>query len=222
MTNYSPTKYLGDFIDGQFVPVQKGDGSFKDISPGDLNDTLMTVPFSYAHIDDAVGAAKKAFLPWARLSLDERKVYLLRLKEAFEFYKKEMIEAICRDTGKPTWDATGEANNLSNKIDITLNFSLNLVAEEHLPNALPQVEGVIRHKPRGVMAVLGPFNFPAHLPNGHIIPALISGNTIVFKPSEQTPYVAQVYAQCVQKAGLPAGVFNLVQGDGETGRDDTR
>ena len=218
MTNYSPTKYLGDFINGRFVPVQKGDGSFKDISPADLSDTLMTVPFAHAHVDEAIAAAKKAYLPWAKLTLDERKKYLLRLKEAFEFYKKEMIEAICRDTGKPIWDATSEANNLANKIDITLNHSLSLVAETHLPNALPQVEGVIRHKPRGVMAVLGPFNFPAHLPNGHMIPALISGNTVVFKPSEQTPYVAQVYAQCVQKAELPAGVFNMVQGDGETGR----
>jgi succinylglutamic semialdehyde dehydrogenase len=218
MTNYSPTKYAGDFIDGRFVLVQKADGSFKDISPADLNDTLMTIPFAHAHVDEAIAAAKKAFLPWARLSLEERKKYLLRLKDAFEFYKNEMIEAICRDTGKPLWDATSEANNLANKINITLNFSLKLVDEEHLPNALPQVEGVIRHKPRGVMAVLGPFNFPAHLPNGHIVPALIAGNTIVFKPSEQTPYVAQVYAQCVQKAELPPGVFNMVQGDGETGR----
>src|SRR5690606_1798456 len=71
---------------------------------------------------------------------------------------------------------------------------------------------------RGVMAVLGPFNFPGHLPNGHIIPALITGNTVVFKPSEWTPYVGQFMAELFHQAQLPHGVFNVVQGLGETGR----
>jgi succinylglutamic semialdehyde dehydrogenase len=210
--------YIGDFINGKWIQPEKADGSFKDISPADLKDEVMTTLFRHEHVDRAVEAARKAFLPWARLSFDERKTYLLRLKEVFESHKPQMIEAICRDTGKPIWDATGEASALSNKIDITLNFSSKLVADERISNALPSVDGVIRHKPRGVMAVVGPFNFPAHLPNGHIIPALASGNTVVFKPSEQTPFVAQVYAQCFEKAQFPAGVFNMVQGDGETGR----
>jgi succinylglutamic semialdehyde dehydrogenase len=150
--------------------------------------------------------------------MDERKKYLLKLKETFESMKNEMAEAISRDTGKPLWEGLTEAGALTNKIDITLNYSLELIKEERIANALPQVDGVIRHKSRGVMAVIGPFNFPAHLPNGHIIPALISGNTIIFKPSEQTPYVGQVMAKAFEKAELPPGVFNLIQGDGETGR----
>lgn len=210
--------YAGDFINGKFIPVEKPDGTFKDISPADLNDLVMTVPYSHSHVDRAIEAAKKAYLPWAQLSMDERKRYLLRLKEAYDSVKEEMAIAIARDTGKPKWESLTEAQALSSKIDITLNFSLDLVKEEHIPNALPQVEGVIRHKPRGVMAVIGPFNFPAHLPNGHIIPALIAGNTVVFKPSEQTPFVAQMMAKCFEKAEFPAGVFNMIQGDAETGR----
>lgn len=210
--------YLGDYINGKFVKAEKPDGSFKDISPADLNDVVMTVPFSHAHVDQAVTAARKAYLPWARLPFAERKAYLLKLKEAFESMKDVMADAISRDTGKPKWEALTEVAALSNKIDITLNFSMDLVKEDHIANALPQVEGVIRHKPRGVMVVVGPFNFPAHLPNGHIIPSLAVGNTVILKPSEQTPYVAQVMAQCYEKAGFPPGVFNLVQGDGETGR----
>ncbi len=210
--------YLGDFINGKFIPVQKPDGSIKDVSPGDLNDTIMVASFSHSHVDMAVEAAKKAYLPWARLSMDERKRYLMRLKETFDSVKNEMAEAISRDTGKPKWETLTEAAALSAKIDITLNASLDLVKEDRVPNALPQVEGVIRHKPRGVMAVIGPFNFPAHLPNGHIIPALIMGNTVVFKPSEQTPYVGQLMAKCFEKADFPPGVFNMIQGDGETGR----
>lgn len=210
--------YAGDFINGKFVPVQKADGTFKDVSPADLNDVVMTVPYTHSHVDVAIEAARNAYLPWARLSMDERKRYLLRLKETFDSVKEEMATAISRDTGKPKWESLTEAQALSAKIEITLNASLKLVEEEHIPNALPQVEGVIRHKPRGVMAVIGPFNFPAHLPNGHIIPALIAGNTVVFKPSEQTPFVGQLYAKCFEKAEFPPGVFNMIQGDGETGR----
>lgn len=215
--NY-PSQYAGDFINGKWLVVSKGDGSFKDISPSDLNDLVMTVPYSYQHVDQAVEAARSAYPAWAKLSMDERKKYLLKLKETFESMKNEMAEAISRDTGKPLWEGLTEAGALVNKIDITLNFSLDLIKEERIANALPQVDGVIRHKSRGVMAVIGPFNFPAHLPNGHIIPALISGNTIVFKPSEQTPYVGQLMAKAIEKAEFPAGVFNLIQGDGETGR----
>lgn len=218
MTSLLSVKHQGDFIAGRFVAVDKGDGEFKDISPGDLNDHIMTVKFKYDHIEEACLAAKKAFMPWARLSLNERKNYLLKIKEVFDSHTEQMAQLISRDTGKALWDSLTEAKNLGNKIDITLNHSLKLVEEYRVPNALPGVEGVVRHKARGVMAVLGPFNFPAHLPNGHIIPALIAGNTIVLKPSEQTPAVGQYMAELIAKAGLPPGVFNLVQGDGESGR----
>ncbi len=209
---------VGDFINGQFHKVQTPDGEIKDTSPADLSDQLGVFTFAHSHVDKAVEAARNAYLPWARLSIEERKSYLLRLKEIFDSQKEIIAEAISRDTGKPRWETLTEAQALSSKIDITMNYSLELVKEEHIPNALPQVEGVIRHKPRGVMAVIGPFNFPAHLPNGHIVPALLMGNTIVFKPSEQTPFVGQLYAQCFEKAGFPPGVFNMIQGDGESGR----
>jgi succinylglutamic semialdehyde dehydrogenase len=213
-------KYLGDFINGRFTPVSQNesDGEIKDLSPADLNDTIVVAPFKRSHIEEACKAAKEAYLPWARRPMEERKALILKLKEVFDKHVEEMAELIARDTGKPLWESTTEAKALSAKIDVTVNHSLKLIHEEHIPNALPQVEGVIRYKPRGVMAVLGPFNFPAHLPNGHIIPALLSGNTVVFKPSEQTPAVGQFYAQMFEKAEFPKGVFNLVQGDGESGR----
>lgn len=210
--------YQGDFINGQFIKATNIHGSFKDVSPADLKDLVMEVPYSYDHVDKAVEAAKTAYLPWARLSMEDRKNYLMKLRQVFEAAKEEVAEAICRDTGKPKWESLTEAAALISKIDITLKDSLKLIAEERIPNALPQVEGVIRYKPRGVMAVIGPFNFPAHLPNGHIVPALISGNTVVFKPSEQTPAVGQLYAKLFERAEFPAGVFNMVQGDGESGR----
>ncbi len=177
--------FLGDYICQKFVTSTKPDGQYADISPGDLSDQITVVNYKLEHIDLACVEAKKAYLPWAKLSLDERKKYLLKLKEIFVAHESEMAEAIARDTGKALWDALTEAKALAAKIDITLNESLKLVSEQRIANALPQVEGVLRYKSRGVMAVVGPFNFPAHLPNGHIIPALITGNTIVYKPSEQ-------------------------------------
>jgi NAD-dependent aldehyde dehydrogenases len=217
MSSLFPVSYKGDFINGRFVSAAKGDGEFKDISPADLTDLVMTVPYKHDHIDEACLAAKKAYPAWARLTMDERKAYLMRLKELFDSHVEQMAQLISRDTGKPLWDAMTEAKNLGNKIDITLTHSLKMVQEERLTNALPQVDGVIRHRSRGVMAVIGPFNFPAHLPNGHIIPALITGNTVVFKPSEQTPAVGQLMAELYEKANFPPGVFNLVQGDGAAG-----
>ena len=210
--------FKGDFIGQKWILSERPDGQFKDISPGDLKDELMQVSYCHNHVDIACQRAKEAYLPWARLSMNERKNYLLRLKEVFEVAKNELAEAISRDTGKPLWDANNEVATVINKIEITLNFSSQLVQDVRLENALPGVTGMIRHKSRGVMAVLGPFNFPAHLPNGHIVPALLMGNTVIFKPSEQTPYVGQVYAQCFEKAQFPAGVFNLIQGESEAGR----
>lgn len=210
--------YAGDFIAGAFVAVKKPDGKIVDKSPSDLNDVVIEVPYSADQVDLACAAAKTAFLPWARLTLDERKSKLLRLKEVFEAHVDEMTMVIARDTGKPLWEAKTEAQALAAKIDITVNHSVKLVLPEHLPNALPGVEGVTRFKPRGVMAVVGPFNFPAHLPNGHIIPALLMGNTVVFKPSEQTPAVGQFFAKMFERAEFPPGVFNMIQGMGETGR----
>ncbi|MEI7974302.1 MAG: succinylglutamate-semialdehyde dehydrogenase [Bdellovibrio sp.] len=210
--------FKGDFFAGRFHLPQKATGQFKDFSPADLSDQILTVQFTHDHIDPAVESARKAYTSWSRLKQEERNQTLLRLKEVFEIRKPQMAEAISRDTGKPLWEGLQEAQNLANKIDITLKESLRLVSEEHIPNALPGVEGVIRFRPRGVMVVLGPFNFPAHLPNGHIVPALAMGNTVVFKPSEQTPFVGQMLAECFEAAQLPEGVFNLVHGDGETGR----
>ena len=213
-----PMTYLGDYIAGEFIKFEDQSGLITDLSPADLNDLVMEVPYNYDHIDRACVVAKSAFYSWAKKSSAERFECLHRLKEIFIAHENEMAECISRDTGKPLWEALTEAKGLSQKIDITLNQSMKLVATENIPNALPGVEGVIRYKARGVMAVLGPFNFPAHLPNGHIIPALALGNTIVFKPSEQTPAVGQLYAQMFHKAGFPKGVFNLVHGDGESGR----
>lgn len=217
-TKLKPIEFLGDYINGQFVKPDRADGEFKDISPGNLKDEVMHLEYRYDHVSRATEAAHKAFLPWARLSNDERASYLRRLKEIYLAHKDQIAEVISRETGKPLWEGLNEATTMINKIDITLDVSMKLVADHKVENALPGVDGFIRHRARGVMSVLGPFNFPGHLPNGHIVPALATGNTVVFKPSELTPAVGQLMAQLFDKAGFPPGVFNVVQGVAETGK----
>jgi succinylglutamic semialdehyde dehydrogenase len=217
MEHRQPIAYLGDFIDGQFVRPRKPDGEWANASPADLKDQVIRLEYEYNQVDEACKVAREAFHSWSSLTFEQRRPYLLRLKEIFLTHADEMAEVISRETGKPFWETQGEAKALASKIDVTLNESIRLVADQKVENALPGTTGYIRYKPRGVMAVIGPFNFPAHLPNGHIIPALATGNTIVFKPSEMTPATGQLMAQLYERAQFPKGVFNMVQGRGPSG-----
>lgn len=218
MGSVKKIEFKGDYINNSWILPKSGDSSWNIYSPSDIKDHIISIDSSYQHVEEACASARKAFYSWSHLNVNERKNYLLKLKSVFTERSTEMAEIIARETGKPLWEAKTEAAALIGKIDITVDHSINLVSEEKVSGALPGVDGFIRYKPRGVMAVVGPFNFPAHLPNGHIIPALITGNTVVFKPSDKTPAVGQFYAQCFHQAEFPTGVFNLVQGLGESGR----
>lgn len=210
--------FKGDYIGGEFRVGRRKDEAWEIVSPADTDDKVIAIESFYDHVDQACLAAEKAYLPWARKPQAERVDYLMRLKAIFEARKEEMAELISREMGKPLWESRTEAAAIASKIAITVEHSAKLIQEERVVNALPSVDGVIRYKPRGVMAVLGPFNFPAHLPNGHVIPALLAGNTVVMKPSDKTPAVGQLYAEMIHEAGFPQGVFNLVQGKAEVGR----
>lgn len=211
-------KFLGDFIDGRFVLSDRPDGSWSNVSPANLKEELIEISYRNDHVDEACVAAKKAFREWSHLKVSERVAYMTKLRDSFMAHEEAMSEVIARETGKPLWEAKTESKALSSKIDVTINHSLQLISDVKIANALPRVDGYIRYKPRGVMAVLGPFNFPAHLPNGHIVPSLVAGNTVVFKPSEKTPVTGQLMAEIFHQAGFPDGVFNVVQGKSETGK----
>jgi succinylglutamic semialdehyde dehydrogenase len=109
------------------------------------------------------------------------------------------------------WEARTEVASVVAKVDI----SINAYSERTPTNRLEAAMGnkvAVRHKPHGVLAVLGPYNFPAHLPNGHIVPALIAGNAVVFKPSEKTPATGEYLVRCFHEAGVPEGVLRLLVG----------
>jgi succinylglutamic semialdehyde dehydrogenase len=168
-------------------------------------------------VEAAVAAARAALPGWASASLDDR----IAVAHAFKAVVADRADAfarlIARETGKPLWETKTEVASVAAKVDISITAQAERAGSRSL--TVGGVRQVLRHKPHGVLAVLGPYNFPAHLPNGHIVPALLAGNTIVFKPSELTPAVADFMAECWAAAGLPTGVLNIVHGAGDTGRD---
>lgn len=213
--------FRGSFIGGKFVRASElGDvnGEWVSRSPADFSDELARVQYSYEGVDVAVGAARGAFYSWRKRPLAERADLLKKYQAAVKKREEDFIHVISREVGKPAWESKTEVAAMVNKVDITINESMKLVADFEIAKIMENTHGVCRHRPLGVMAVIGPFNFPGHLPNGHIMPALLTGNTVVFKPSEKAPMVGQLMAECFEEAGFPAGVFNLLQGQGELGR----
>ena len=177
---------------------------------------------SVSHVDPAVRAARAALPAWRDSPIEQRIEALRAYQKLVNEHADAIGELICRETGKAQWDAAGEAKILGGKVDITLAEGPNSGRSRVTGFDVEVSEtraGRCSFRPHGVMAVIGPFNFPAHLPNGHIVPALLTGNTIVFKPSDKTPAVGQVLASLFDEAlasvGAPKGVINLVQGAGD-------
>ncbi|MBO9574546.1 MAG: succinylglutamate-semialdehyde dehydrogenase [Sphingobium sp.] len=166
-------------------------------------------------VDTALRHARAAFPGWAAVPLDIRIGLVRTYKAVLEAERDSLATMIARETGKVRWETLGEVASMIGKIEISIAAQAERAGEKR--SAMPFGEAVLRHRPHGVMAVLGPYNFPGHLPNGHIVPALLAGNTVVFKPSELTPAVGEAMAAAWSRAGLPEGVFNLVQGGRETG-----
>jgi succinylglutamic semialdehyde dehydrogenase len=199
-----------DYVNGQFVALP-GD-TIRVIDPSDGTTIVWSSGERLEHVDAAVGAARAASAAWASRPLEERVALLKRYAECTTKHIDRIADRITREMGKIRAESLLEAKLLADKVTITLDeISMSRVRGYDVPvNATRS--GLCRFKPHGVMAVLGPYNFPAHLPNGHFVPAMIVGNTIVFKPSDKTPGVAQLIAECMHEAGIPAGVFNVVQG----------
>jgi succinylglutamic semialdehyde dehydrogenase len=170
----------------------------------------------------AIGVARGTLSVWSKLPLQERHSYCDAFAQLLRARKAEFAKLISRETGKPLWESASEVEAMAAKVSISLQAERarrQPVSREAAPGSRDfGVTSAIRYKPHGVMAVLGPYNFPGHLPNGHIVPALLAGNTVVFKPSEYTPGVGQKIADLWKEARLPTGVLQVVQGGADVAR----
>jgi succinylglutamic semialdehyde dehydrogenase len=189
---------------------------FSSINPA-TGETVWTGPAAdAAAVDAAVHAARGAAETWGDTPLDERTRLLQSFSDQLKQHHAELIDAICRETGKPNWEAATEVESMITKIPTSID-ALHRRRAQTVQSA-SGITSSTRYKPFGVVAVFGPFNFPGHLPNGHIAPALLAGNAVVFKPSEMAPHVADVMFDCWKRAGIPVGAINLIHGDRATGQ----
>ncbi len=166
-------------------------------------------------VAEAMAAAHLAFPSWARRPLDERLIIVRAFAKAIEKCADVIAQTISREMGKALWDAKGEVQAMIGKIEISIRAQAERAGAREEKAAFGAM--TLSHHPHGVLGVFGPFNFPGHLPNGHIVPALLAGNVVLFKPSELTPGVGALMVEAWEEAGLPAGVLNLLQGARETG-----
>jgi succinylglutamic semialdehyde dehydrogenase len=204
---------LQNYINGQWV-----DGLADEISTHCPNDDSVVAAgksASLRQVDDAFAAAREAFGAWWDVGSDQRVDLVERYAALVRENADELADLIARETGKPFWETKTEAAAVVGKVAVSIDSMRERRSKTSFE--MGQANAVTRYKPHGICGVLGPFNFPAHLPNGHIVPALICGNTVVFKPSEITPATGVWMMQKWHEAGLPAGVLNLVQGGREIG-----
>lgn len=204
---------LQNYINGQWCDGEAG--SIASRCPNDDSVVAEGKSASPVQVDEAFVAAREAFGLWWDLGAERRVALVEKYADRVRAGADELAELIARETGKPRWETKTEAAAVVGKVGV----SIDSMHERRGKNsfALGEARAVTRYKPHGVCGVLGPFNFPAHLPNGHIVPALICGNTVVFKPSEITPATGNWMVQKWHEAGLPPGVLNLVHGGREVG-----
>lgn len=171
----------------------------------------------HGNVDELVARARKAWPSWAAQPLANRIELLRRFVNEVLKDQEEFAKLIARETGKPLWEARTEVEAVMAKVDISIRAFADRTGQRKLDSAL-QGSAALRHKPHGVMAVLGPYNFPAHLPNGHMVPALIAGNAVILKPSEKTPAVGEKLVELFNRSGIPEGVVQLLIGGPDEGK----
>jgi succinylglutamic semialdehyde dehydrogenase len=171
----------------------------------------------YGDVDAAVSAARRAWAAWAALPLGNRIEVLRAFSNTVRRDGEVLSELIARETGKPLWEARTEIDAVVNKIDISVQAFAERTGKKKFDAGM-MASAAVRHKPHGVMAVLGPFNFPMHLPCGHIVPALIAGNAVLFKPSEKAPATGEALVAAFHRSGVPEEVIQLVIGGPEEGK----
>jgi succinylglutamic semialdehyde dehydrogenase len=196
------------YINGQWI---EGRGAvFTSLDPSNERVVWKGAEPDSSQIETVYSSSLNAFQLWRKEPLNSRISVIKAFKTELEDSKEQLSDLISIETGKPKWETLQEVSAMCSKVDISIEayHDKNKIVE------FEQAEKKIRtsYKPHGPLLVFGPYNFPGHLPNGHIVPALIAGNTIIFKPSELTPAVGEYIVNLWGKAELPKGVLQLVQG----------
>ena len=195
---------------------QMGSGAeFVSLDPATADAVWEGNAASSSDVQRAVDAARAALPAWAALPFAEREAVTRRFADQLSAHQEPLAKIISQETGKPLWETRTEVATMIGKIELSVRANRERTGERDTESG--GVRQMLRHRPHGVVAVFGPYNFPGHLPNGHIVPALLAGNCVIFKPSELTPRVAEETVMLWEAAGIPPGVLQLLQGERATG-----
>jgi len=213
----------GNYFNGRFNPTtdigpEGVEHYIRRECPADTSQTLWELPIAYNQVDEIVGSALNGYQFWKKVSYNERINYLKKYQEQVISKQDELAVAIALESGKPLWEAKTEVASVIGKVDVTINDSLPRVADITINEIAAGTTGAVYFRPIGPSLIIGPFTSPCHLANTQILSALITGNSVIFKPSEKVAYSAQLLIDCFHEAGFPKGVVNLCQGDGEIAR----
>ena len=199
-----------NYIDGAFVAAEQ----LAEVHNPATQETLASVPESDAQtVNDAVAAARRAQPAWAALPAIERAGYLRRIAAALREEVEHFADIIVREQGKIRGLARVEAAFTADYLDFMAEWARRIEGEI-IPSDRPGETILLNYKPLGVVGGILPWNFPFFLIARKMAPALLTGNTIVIKPADETPINAFEFARLVDSVGLPPGVFNLVGGSG--------
>lgn len=200
----------GDYVYGSFLKPEVVDGFINGVNPGDRADVLGRFPFSEASADDSVDFARLGAKVWRRVPVGDRAAAVKRFRDQLARFQERTARLISREVGKPIWESRQEVVAAIRALDLFLSDGLDLIA----PRIIEEIGARSDRLPRGVVCVLGPYNFPLLIPVTHVGAAILSGNSVVLKPSKFTPGVGQAIAELWDRCRLPRGVFNMVQGPG--------
>ena len=203
------------YINGEWV---SGDSSetFESENPA-TGDTLGTFQRGTpGDIDRAITVAQEAYEEWRGLSRIDRAEYLWDVYHELRDRTDELGEIVTKECGKEISEGRADVVEAAHMVEWAAGDARH-PSGEIIPSEIAEKDASMRRKPRGVTGCITPWNFPIAIPYWHMAVALVEGNTVVFKPAEQTPWCAQIIAEMFDDAGIPSGVFNLVQGFGDAG-----
>ncbi len=208
------SEVFSNYIGGKWVP-SKGGGTFESRNPARPDEVLGLFQHStHADVDAAMDAARGARKDWANTPAPERGLILNRVADLLQERRQEIARTITREMGK----VFAEANGFD--IQAAVNTARQMVGEgrrmlgETMPSELHDKFAMVVREPIGIVGAITPWNLPILLPSWKLFPALLCGNTVVFKPAEDTPLVSVLLARVLEDAGVPPGVVNMITGYG--------
>ena len=205
-----------NYINGKWVEAVSGK-TFQNISPANQEDIIGEFPLSEQQdVDNAVAAALKAYQSWRLIPAPKRGDMMRKVGDIFNRRKQELARIMTREMGKPTFETEGDVQEAIDTAYYAASETRRLFGHT-VPSEMDNKMNLSFRTPIGVVGVITAWNFPIAVPSWKILPAIAAGNTVVFKPSKDAPHSGVIFAEIMEEAGFPAGVFNVLLGTGSMG-----